>query len=73
MNTTIEALLDPAAARAALIATGQALVAQGANAVLLGCTGMAAHRAAIEQAIGVPVIEPCQAAAAQALGIVLAR
>lgn len=73
MNTTIEALLDPAAARAALIATGQTLVAQGANAVLLGCTGMAAHRAAIEQAIGVPVIEPCQAAAAQALGIVLAR
>jgi Asp/Glu/hydantoin racemase len=40
--------------------------------VILGCTGMAGHRAAIEQAIGVPVIEPCQAAAAQALGIVLA-
>jgi Asp/Glu/hydantoin racemase len=71
MNTTIEALLDPAAARAALIATGHALVAQGAGAVVLGCTGMAGHRAAIEQAIGVPVIEPCQAAAAQALGIVL--
>jgi Asp/Glu/hydantoin racemase len=72
LNTTIETLLDPVAARAALIATGHKLVAQGAGAVILGCTGMAGHRAAIEQAIGVPVIEPCQAAAAQALGIVLA-
>jgi allantoin racemase len=71
MNTRIETLLDPVAARAALLATGRALVAQGAGAVVLGCTGMAGHRAAIEDAIGVPVIEPCQAAAAQALGIVL--
>lgn len=72
MNTTIEALLDPVAARARLVETGRALVAQGAGAVVLGCTGMAGHRGAIETAIGVPVIEPCQAAAAQALGIVLA-
>lgn len=72
MNTTIEELLDPAAARARLVETGRALVARGAGAVILGCTGMAGHRAAIEAAIGVPVIEPCQAAAAQALGIVLA-
>lgn len=72
LNTTIETLLDPVAARAALIAAGRALVAGGAGAVILGCTGMAGHRAAIEQAIGAPVIEPCQAAVAQALGIVLA-
>lgn len=72
MNTTIEALLDPQAARAALVAAGRALVGQGAGAVVLGCTGMAGHRAAVEQAIGVPVLEPCQAAVAQALGILLA-
>ncbi len=70
MNTTIETLLDPHAARAALAATGQALVARGAGAVILGCTGMAGHRAALEEMLGVPVIEPCQAASAQALGIV---
>ena len=70
MNTTIAALLDPVATRAALVATGQALVARGAGVVILGCTGMAGHRAAVEAAIGVPVIEPCQAAVAQALGIV---
>ena len=73
MNTTIEALLDPAAARAALVAAGRALVARGAGAVILGCTGMAGHREAVEAAIGVPVIEPCQAAVAQALAIVVAN
>jgi Asp/Glu/hydantoin racemase len=73
LNVTIETLLDPAAARARLIETGHALVAAGAQSVILGCTGMAQHRGPIEDAIGVPVIEPCQAAAAQAFGIVLAR
>lgn len=73
MNVSIETLLDPDAAREHLVATARALVAEGAGAVILGCTGMAHHRAAIEAACGVPVIEPCQAAAAQALGIVLAR
>ena len=72
LNTTIETLLDQTATRAALVAAGRALVGQGAGVVVLGCTGMAHHRAALAAAIGVPVIEPCQAAVAQALGIVLA-
>lgn len=71
LNTTMETLLRPDAARAALIAAGRDLVAQGAQTVILGCTGMAHHRDAVEQAIGVPVIEPCQAAAAIAVGVVL--
>ncbi len=71
MNTSIEALLDPLATRAALVATGQRLVERGAGAVILGCTGMAGHRAALEEALGVPVIEPCQAAVAMAIGIVV--
>jgi len=70
MNTTIAALLDPMATRAALVVAGQALVAGGAGAVILGCTGMAGHRDALEALLGVPVIEPCQAAVTQALGIV---
>ena len=72
MNTTIETLLDPVAARAALVTAARRLAELGAGAVILGCTGMAGHRGAIEAAVGVPVVEPCQAAAAQALGIVLA-
>ncbi len=71
LNVTMETLLDPIASRARMIEIARALVAQGAQSVILGCTGMAHHRAAIEQACGVPVIEPCQAAAALALGLVL--
>jgi len=71
LNTTMETLLRPDAARARLIAAARELVGQGAQTVILGCTGMAHHRDAIEQAAGVPVIEPCQAAASVALGIAL--
>jgi allantoin racemase len=42
-------------------------VAAGAETVVLGCTGMAHHRVAVEDTAGVPVIEPCQAAAGLAL------
>lgn len=67
MNVSMDTLLDPIAARAGLVAAAQACVAAGAGAVILGCTGMAAHRAAIQDACGAPVIEPCQAATAMAL------
>ena len=71
LNVTMETLLKPEAARAALIGAGRACATAGAGAVILGCTGMAHHRAAVEDAAGVPVIEPCQAAAAIALGSLL--
>jgi Asp/Glu/hydantoin racemase len=72
MNVTIDTLLDPQAARALLTEAAMALVAMGSQSVILGCTGMAGHRAALEAACGMPVIEPCQAAAAQAIGIIAA-
>lgn len=72
LNVSMDALLEPDSARAALIRAGQACVAAGAEALVLGCTGMAHHRAAVEAATGVPVIEPCQAAALQAIGAVSA-
>jgi Asp/Glu/hydantoin racemase len=34
---------------------------------------MAHHRAALEAELGVPVIDPCQAAAGQALAVVMAE
>jgi allantoin racemase len=55
------------------VAAGRELVAAGAGTIVLGCTGMAYHRAAVEDAAGVPVIEPCQAAAGLALGAVMTR
>ncbi len=67
LNVTMEELLEPETARARLVAAGRELVVAGAETIILGCTGMAHHRAAVEDAAGVPVIEPCQAAAALAL------
>lgn len=67
MNLPMDTLLDPAAARAPLIQAARDCVAAGAGAVVLGCTGMAAHRDAIQDAAGVPVIEPAQAGVAAAL------
>ena len=39
----------------------------GAAAVVLGCTGMAPHRARLEGELGVPVIDPVQAAVEAAI------
>ena len=70
LNVTMETLLEPARARAELIAAGRELAAAGAGAVVLGCTGMAHHRAAVAEAVGLPVIEPCQAGVLMAIGAV---
>ncbi len=43
----------------------------GAGAVILGCAGMARHRTALERDLGIPVIDPTQAAVTMALGAVL--
>jgi allantoin racemase len=40
----------------------------GANAVVMGCAGMAQYRERVEQAAGVPVVEPTQAAVSMAIG-----
>ena len=42
----------------------------GADVLILGCAGMARHRENIERALGVPVIDPAQAAAVQAIAAV---
>ena len=70
LNATMDDLLDPVLVRARLIAAGRALADAGAGAIVLGCTGMAHHRAALAAAVGLPVIEPCQAGVLQAMGAV---
>ncbi len=71
LNVSMDTLLDAGATRAAMQRAGRDLVADGAGAVVMGCAGMAHHRAAVEDACGVPVIEPCQAGVVAALGVVL--
>ncbi len=45
----------------------------GAETVILGCAGMAAHRVALADYLGIPVIDPVQAATSMAIGAVLLR
>jgi Asp/Glu/hydantoin racemase len=73
LNLSMDTLLDPAAARAALVAAAGELAGMGAETIILGCTGMAHHAAAVRDAVQLPVIEPAQAAAAVAVGMVLAE
>jgi len=48
---------------------GQALRDEdGADVIIMGCAGMAKHRAPLEDALGVPVIDPTQAAVSIAVG-----
>ena len=52
---------------------GRALISDGAEALVLGCAGMAVHKAPLEQVLGIPVIDPTQAAVSMAMGTVLAN
>lgn len=71
LNLPMDTLLDPDAARAALIRTGRELKAAGAETLILGCTGMAHHRAVVQAEVGLPVIDPGQAGAAAAMAAVV--
>jgi Asp/Glu/hydantoin racemase len=52
-----------------MVAVGKALREQhGADVVIMGCAGMARYRKPLQDAIGIPVVEPTQAAVAMAIG-----
>ena len=57
---------------ARLVEVGSEVKAQGAGAVILGCAGMARHRAGLEFELKIPVIDPTQAAVTMAMGVLLA-
>ncbi len=42
----------------------------GADVIVMGCAGMARHRVSLEAELGVPVIDPTQAAVTMAIGAV---
>lgn len=67
LGLPMEVLTDPAAPRGRIQAAARTLAAQGAEAIVLGCTGLAHHAEAAEDAAGLPVVEPCRAAGAMAL------
>ncbi len=56
---------------ARMVDVGRALRDEdGARAIVMGCAGMARHRRPLEEALGIPVIDPTQAAVTMALGTV---
>ena len=67
LDLPMDTLTHPDACRPRLLSAAQELYAVGAEVVILGCAGMAGHRRFLEDASGLPVIEPVQAAAVQAL------
>jgi Asp/Glu/hydantoin racemase len=73
LNMTVDESARGSGTFARLQEIGIALIGDGAEALVLGCAGMAVHRAPLEQDLGIPVIDPTQAAVAMALGTVLAQ
>ena len=66
-------LADEAETRRRMTEVGRRLIDDhGADVIVMGCAGMARHRAPLEAALGVPVIDPTQAAVAMAIGAVQA-
>ena len=62
-------LSEPGRSLTAMIETGHRLRDEdGADVLIMGCAGMADYRDTLEAETGLPVVEPCQAAAAMALG-----
>jgi Asp/Glu/hydantoin racemase len=51
-----------------MVTVGKKLREQGADVVVMGCAGMARYRDGLQQELGVPVVEPTQAAVSMAIG-----
>ncbi len=75
LNMSVAEIASGEGTLSRMIEVGRALKDQdGANAIVMGCAGMARHRKPLEDALGIPVIDPTQAAVTMALGVVqLAR
>ncbi len=72
LNLGVAELADEARTLARMAEVGARLRDDhGAEAVILGCAGMARLRRPLQDRLGLPVVEPCQAGAALALSHIL--
>jgi allantoin racemase len=68
IGLTVAELSDDARTLARMIETGKELKERdGADVLVMGCAGMARYRDRLQAAVGIPVVEPTQAAAGMAL------
>jgi Asp/Glu/hydantoin racemase len=71
LNMSVAETASGSGTLARMIEVGRALKEQdGAGAIVMGCAGMARLRTPLEDALGIPVVDPTQAATAMALGSV---
>lgn len=69
IGRTVTELSDADATLAAMISAGKDLRDRHlADVLVMGCAGMARYRDALEEEVGVPVVEPSQATVSMALG-----
>jgi len=69
INLGVLELADEARTLARMVDVGSVLRDRhGADVLVMGCAGMVRFRAGLEAALGIPVVEPTQAAVAMALG-----
>ncbi|MET0220646.1 MAG: aspartate/glutamate racemase family protein [Tardiphaga sp.] len=72
LNMTVAETASGEDTLARMIKVGRELKDEdGAGAIVMGCAGMARHRRGLEDALGIPVIDPTQAAVAMAIGTVM--
>jgi Asp/Glu/hydantoin racemase len=71
LNMSVAEIASGDSTLARMIEVGRALRDEdGANAIVMGCAGMARHRAQAQDALGIAVIDPTLAAVTMALGAV---
>jgi allantoin racemase len=71
INTGVAGLEDGAGSVERIAAVGKRLRDEhGASSMILGCASMGRYRAAVEQRVGIAVIDPAQAAVAHAIASV---
>ena len=64
----VTGLSDEKETFARLLRVGEKLINdKGADTLILGCAGMARYRTSLQEALGVPVVDPAQAAVSQAI------
>ncbi|SDC51757.1 Asp/Glu/hydantoin racemase [Variovorax sp. CF079] len=69
IDIPVTELIDAERTLARMIEVGRRLRDERqAQVIVMGCAGMAAYRAPLQRALGIPVVEPSQAAAVMALG-----
>lgn len=69
VNLPVLELSDEKKTFGRMVEVGKALRGtHGADVIVMGCAGMARYRKALQDEVGIPVVEPTQAAVAMAIG-----